>query len=230
MKKWHVTVGTLFPELFPGPLGVSCAGRSLAQGKWGLEVEDLREFATDKHKTVDDMVFSGSGGMLIKCDIVDRWARKNKSKRKIFLSPRGKIFKQNMVENLVLQDICLLCGRYEGIDARVLQHWDFEEISIGDFVLYGGEVAAMVLLEACTRYFSVSEAYHDDSFSDELLECDHYTRPAEWTTKAVDSDELITYKVPEILLSGNHAKVEEWKKQNSLEVTKKRRPDLLEKS
>jgi tRNA (guanine37-N1)-methyltransferase len=224
--KWTVCVGTLFPELFPGPLGVSCAGRGLADNKWSMEIDDLRDFAKDKHKTVDDMVFGGNGGMLIKCDIVDRWCQldKNQRRRKVFMSPRGKRFNQAMVDDLIKEDLCILCGRYEGVDVRVLEHHNFDEISIGDFVLYGGEVAAMVLLEACTRSFVVPEAYQEDSFANQLLECDHYTRPAEWIT----ADGQAVYKVPEVLLSGNHAKIREWQKQNALDVTQKRRPDLIE--
>jgi len=223
---WTVRIGTLFPNLFPGPLGVSSIGK--AMGKlWDLAVDDLRSFATDKHRTVDDAPMGGGGGMLIKCDIVDAWFSQeyNKNKRKIYLSPRGKLFKQSMVRDLIQQDLCILCGRFEGVDARVLEHWGPEELSLGDFVLHGGEVAAMALVEACARGIVVKQhSYELDSFSSGLLECDQYTRPAAW--EPLDKTVPKVYDVPEVLISGDHEKIRRWRLANSELVTQQRRPDL----
>lgn len=232
---WNVSVGTLFPGIFPGPLGISCIGKALGK-LWNLSVHDLREFATDVHKTVDDAPLGGGGGMIIKCEIVDKWFQRvvsesgNTNARRIYMSPRGKRFDQGCVKDLVAQDLCILCGRYEGVDVRVLQHWGVEEISIGDFVLHGGEVAAMALIEACARSIVVKDySFANDSFSDGLLEHDQYTRPSEWRPWGIDKDESKSYNVPEVLISGHHAKIERWREENSKEVTKLRRPDLWQK-
>jgi len=214
---WKVSVGTIFPGMFPGSLDFSCIGKERGSS-WDLDVVDLRQFALDKHKTVDDDVFGGSGGMLLKPEIAHGFFKSCESMRKIYMSPRGKLFTQAMVEDLVGRDLCILCGRYEGVDQRPIEHWNAEEISIGDYVLHGGEVAAMVLVEACLRSIVVKgHSYKDDSLSNGLLECDQYTRPAVWS---VDGKE---YPVPPVLLSGNHAEIRKWRNANAMEVSIKRR-------
>ena len=220
------------PGLFPGPLGISCIGKALGT-EWLLEVDDLRSYATDKHKTIDDTPCGGGGGMIIKCDIVDSWfsEEKNRSRRKIYMSPRGKVFNQSMVQDLLTTDLCILCGRYEGVDVRVLRHWQVEEISIGDFILHGGESAAMAIIEACTRAIVVKKhSYSNDTFSDGLLEHDQYTKPVEWKPKLpLDEEQIKIYNVPEVLVSGDHEKVRQWRLDNSKAVTRANRPDLWQK-
>lgn len=226
---WNVRIGTIFPELFPGPLGASCIGKQLDK-LWSLKVDNLRDFATDKHKMVDDEPFGGGGGMVIKSDVIDNWLYSHKDNlgKIIYVSPRGKVFSNKVAKELIKQDLCILCGRYEGVDARVLKHWEIEEISIGDFVLHGGEVAAMVIVETCLRYLEgmiKAHSVENDSFESGLLEFDHFTRPAEWIP--INSKKL--YNVPEVLRSGNHAEIDKWRKEDSMRVTRKSRPDLWKK-
>ena len=225
---WTVNIGTIFPGIFPGPLGISCMGKNLGL-TWDLHVCDLRSFALDKHKTVDDEPFGGGGGMIMKPDVIAGFFEKYNTKRKIYMSPRGKVFNQSMIKNLVAEDLSILCGRYEGVDVRVLQHYDVEEISIGDFILHGGELAALVLVESCARSIVVKQhSFISDTFSNGLLEHDQYTRPAKWIIRGVDSSEIKTYNVPEVLISGNHKEIEKWRVENSVERTKNQRPDLWE--
>ncbi len=223
---WTSQVLTIFPEMFPGPLGASLAGKALADGLWRLEVLDIREFATDKHRTVDDTPYGGGAGMVMKPDVVDAALRGAAAKfgraaRRIYLSPRGRVLDQGLVNELAAAgSILLLCGRYEGVDQRVIEAQALEEVSLGDFVLAGGEVAAMTLMEACVRLLpgvvGNDATTAEESFSAGLLEYPHYTRPAEWKDR----------KVPEVLISGHHEKVKMWRQAESERITRERRPDL----
>ena len=219
------TVFTLFPELFPGPLGASVVGRGLSQDLWSLSCVNIRDFATDKHVTVDDAPFGGGPGMVMRPDVLHQALMATYGEKKpdalIYLSPSGKPFTQKRAKELAkAQNIGLLCGRFEGVDQRVLDAWDFEEISIGDYVLSGGELAAMVLLDACVRLvpgvLNSQESLEEESFSQGLLEYPHYTRPQQWQGR----------EVPDVLLSGHHGKVRQWRKEQAIARTKVRRPDL----
>lgn len=226
---WTVNILTLFPEMFPGPLGSSITGRALKEGIWSYNAVNIRDFATDKHKTVDDVPFGGGAGMVMKPDVLEAALLSlPQPGRKIYLSPRGKTLTQAMAQDLAQQPLTLLCGRYEGVDQRVLDAHDIEEISIGDYVLTGGELAAFILMDACIRLLPGAvgneETPHDESFSDGLLEYPHYTRPASWTDAAGK-----THDVPAILTSGHHANVKKWRQEQAEALTKKRRPDLWDK-
>lgn len=227
---WHVNLLTLFPEMFPGPLGQSLSGKALEKKLWSFSAINIRDFATDKHKTVDDTPFGGGAGMVMRPDVIESALLSIKNPgRKIYLSPRGKVLSQSLVKELSgEQSLTLLCGRYEGVDQRVLDAGGFEEISIGDFVLSGGEPAAMILMDACIRLLpgvmGNEETPDEESFSNGLLEYPHYTRPADW----VASDGK-THSVPEILRSGDHGKVAKWRREQSEMITRERRPDLLKK-
>ncbi len=224
----HFNILTLFPEMFPGNLGLSLSGKALEQGLWSYNAVNIRDFATDKHKTVDDTPFGGGAGMVMRADIIEKALLSiPQTGRKIYLSPRGKPLTQQTVKDLSsIQNITLLCGRYEGVDQRLLDAYEFEEISIGDYVLSGGEPAALIMMDACIRLLPGvmgNEATPDEeSFSNGLLEYPHYTRPAEWAT--ADGRE---FKVPEILRSGDHGRIAKWRHEQSLEITRERRPDLL---
>lgn len=224
----HFNILTLFPELFPGPLGHSITGRALSQNIWGFTAVNIRDFSTDKYKTVDDVPFGGGAGMVMKPDVIERAVLSLPTTgRKIYLSPRGRVLNQNLVKELATeQTLTFLCGRYEGVDQRILDSQNFEEISIGDYVLTGGEMAAHILMDACIRLLDGAVGNADtpieESFSDGLLEYPHYTRPALW----VDAQGT-EHPVPEILTSGHHANVATWRHEKSVELTKLRRPDLL---
>ena len=220
---WTAKIVTLFPEMFPGPLGASLAGKALAAGLWRLETIDLRGFATDKHRTVDDTPFGGGPGMVMRPDVIDSAlaAAGGEGHAVIYLSPRGKLLDQKRVRELAsLPGITLLCGRYEGVDQRVIDQRGLEEISIGDYVLSGGEPAALVLIDACVRLLpgvmGAAEGLQEESFEQGLLEYPHYTRPADWCGRAV----------PEVLLSGHHEKIRAWRLAQAERVTAERRPDL----
>lgn len=225
---WHVNLLTLFPDMFPGMLGQSLGGRALENGMWSYTAINIRDFAQDKHKTVDDTPFGGGAGMVMRPDIIEAALLSiPRPARKIYMSPRGRVLNQSLVQDLVAApELTILCGRYEGVDQRVLDAHDFEEISIGDYVLSGGEPAAMILMDACIRLIpgvmGNDETAGEESFSDGLLEYPHYTRPATWTS--ADGQNRI---VPEILTSGHHGKVKEWRHEQSLAITKERRPELL---
>lgn len=230
---WHVNLLTLFPEMFPGPLGQTIAGRALEKGLWSFSAVNIRDFAEDKHKTVDDTPFGGGAGMVMRADIIEKALLSlPATTRKIYMSPRGRVLNQPLVEELTQADgMTILCGRYEGVDQRFLDAYDFEEVSIGDYVLSGGEPAAMIMMDACIRLLpgvmGNEETPSEESFSDGadgMLEYPQYTRPAEWTT--VDGR---TFAVPEILRSGDHGKVAKWRKEQSAQLTAERRPDLLKK-
>ena len=220
---FHVNILTLFPEMFPGSLGQSLSGKALERGDWSYNAVNIRDFTEDVHKSVDDTPYGGGAGMVMRSDIIERALLSiDNPGRKIYLSPRGKQLKQDGVKQLSQEGpITLLCGRYEGVDQRVLDAHDFKEISIGDYVLSGGEPAALILMDACIRLLpgvmGNEETVSEESFSNGLLEYPHYTRPAEWNEM----------DVPEVLRSGDHKKIKEWREQQSLDITKKRRPDLL---
>jgi tRNA (guanine37-N1)-methyltransferase len=219
---WRASVLTLFPGMFPGPLGQSLAGRALEAGIWSLDVTNIRDFATDRHRTVDDTPFGGGAGMVLRPDIVDAAVGAVDDGRPIVcLTPRGRPFIQPDAREFVAgTGVILVCGRYEGIDQRVIEARNMTEISIGDYVLSGGELAAMVLLDSIVRLLpgvmGAAESAEEESFSAGLLEYPQYTRPAEWLGRAV----------PDILLSGHHGAVATWRRAESERITKERRPDL----
>jgi tRNA (guanine37-N1)-methyltransferase len=219
---WRASALTLFPEMFPGPLGHSLAGRALGAGLWALDATNIRDAATDRHRSVDDTPFGGGAGMVMRADVVDAAVALVANERPlIYLTPRGRPFAQADAARLAAgPGVVLLCGRYEGVDQRVIEARGFEEISIGDYVLAGGELAAMVVLDAAVRLLpgvmGAAESAEDESFSQLLLEYPHYTRPAEWQGR----------RVPDVLLSGHHAAVAAWRRAEAERVTRQRRPDL----
>ncbi len=225
-KYWHVNLLTLFPEMFPGNLGLSLSGKALEKNLWSYNAVQIRDFANDVHKTVDDTPFGGGAGMVMRADIIEKALLSlPEGGRKIYMSPRGKPLTQSLVKELASTPILtILCGRYEGVDQRVLDAHDFEEISVGDYVLSGGEPAALILMDACIRLLpgvmGNDATPEEESFSEAsggLLEYPHYTRPAEWNGMSV----------PEVLKSGNHAEIKKWRDAQSLQLTQKVRPDLL---
>src|SRR4051794_9739937 len=221
---WRASVLTLFPAMFPGPLGLSLAGRALEIGAWWLDVSNIRDFAGDRHRTVDDTPFGGGAGMVLRPDIVDAAvAAVDDGRPLVCLTPRGRPLAQADVRRFAAAPgLVLLCGRYEGIDQRVIDARGMEEISIGDYVLSGGELAALVLLDATVRLLpgvmGSADSATEESFSRDLLEYPHYTRPAEWQGR----------RVPEILLSGHHAAIAAWRQSAAESMTRERRPDLWE--
>jgi tRNA (guanine37-N1)-methyltransferase len=221
-RPWHAAILTLFPAMFPGPLGHSLAGRALAEGLWSFSACDIRDHATDRHRTVDDTPFGGGAGMVMRPDVLDTaLAAQPADLPAIYLTPRGRTLTQARARDLAAgPGVVLLCGRYEGIDQRVIEARDIEEISVGDYVLSGGEPAALVLLDACIRLLpgvmGAAESADEESFSGGLLEYPHYTRPADWQGR----------RVPEILLSGHHAAIATWRRAEAERITRDRRPDL----
>ena len=227
-ESWSAHVLTLFPEMFPGPLGLSITGKALKKRIWSLKLVNLRDFSNNGPKNVDDTPYGGGSGMIIKSDVVHK-AIKNTIKNLknfslVYLSPQGKKLNQKKVKELSnKKNLVLLCGKYEGIDQRVIDKWNIEEISIGDYILSGGEIAAMNLIDSCVRLLpnvlGSSQSLENETFENNLLEYPQYTKPRSWLGK----------KVPNVLLSGNHEKIKEWRKKESLRITKNKRPDLLEK-
>ena len=230
MTAFHAKIFTLFPEMFPGYLGMSLSGKALEKGVWSFETANPRAHAEDMHKTVDDSPFGGGAGMVMKPDILSKMLEAHKPLgRFIYMSPRGKLLTQDLALDLSREkQISILCGRYEGVDQRLLDAYGAEEISAGDYVLSGGEPAAMILLDTVIRLLPDvvgNKSTHDEeSFTNGLLEYPHYTRPAEWT-----GPDGVKRAVPEILTSGHHGKVKEWRMQQSEAITKAHRPDLWEK-
>jgi tRNA (guanine37-N1)-methyltransferase len=222
---WTVTVLTLFPEMFPGPLGCSLAGKALGERLWRLETVDIRGFARDKHRTVDDAPFGGGPGMVMRPDVLDRAIAEAAGPGPVvYLSPRGRLIDQARVKALAAgPGATLLCGRYEGVDERVIEAHGVEELSLGDFVLSGGEPAAIALIDACVRLLpgvvGDQATLAEESFEDGLLEYPHYTRPQSWEGRAV----------PEVLLSGHHDKIRQWRQEQRERATRERRPDLWER-
>jgi len=227
---WRAIVLTLYPEMFPGALGLSLAGKALSDGTWVLETKDIRSFATDKHRSVDDTPAGGGAGMVMRADIaalaIDA-ARESAppGTPTIYLSPRGLPLTQARAHELAQgPGAILLCGRFEGVDERVLEARAVEEISIGDYVLSGGELAAQVLIDACVRLLpgvaGNEVSLTEESFASGLLEYPHYTRPRDWEGRSI----------PDVLLSGDHQKIAEWRRAQAEAITKARRPDLWDKS
>lgn len=223
MSVWRATVLTLFPEMFPGPLGISLAGKALGS-VWSLDAKDIRAHATDRHRTVDDTPAGGGPGMVMKADIIARAldAVPDDGRPRLVMTPRGTPLRQSRVIDLAAgSGVVVLCGRFEGIDQRVIEARALEEISIGDYVLAGGEVAAMVLLEAVVRLLpgvlGAAESHADESFENGLLEYPQYTRPPLFEGR----------EIPEVLTSGDHGKVAKWRRAQSEQLTQARRPDLL---
>jgi tRNA (guanine37-N1)-methyltransferase len=223
---WRATVLTLFPEMFPGPLGVSLAGRALASGLWALEARDIRASATDKHRSVDDTPAGGGPGMVLRADVlaaaIDA-ADAGQSRPRLLMSPRGRPLTQSLAAELAAgPGPLIVCGRFEGVDQRVIEARNLEEVSIGDYVLSGGEIAAMALIDACVRLLpgvmGKQASGEDESFSEGLLEYPQFTRPQEFEGRTI----------PEILVSGDHAKVAAWRKAEAEALTRGRRPDLWE--
>ena len=222
---WTANILTLFPDLYPGPLGSSILGEARKNGKWKLNITDLKQFA-EKNKRVDDTPFGGGPGMVIKPDVIDRAILSLKSNDFpiYYLSPRG-VKLDNQISNSIskLNGVTLLCGKYEGVDERVIKHYNMIEISIGDYILSGGDLAAMVLIDSVVRclpnVLGNPLTLNEESFTNHLLEYPLYTQPREWKN----------YKVPDVLLSGDHKKIKNWKIKQSEDITMKRRPDLWKK-
>ena len=233
MKKaktpWTVHILTLFPEMFPGPLGFSIIGKALEEKNWLLELIKLQNLSKKGPKYVDDKPYGGGPGMIIKSEIVHEALKQTIKKIKnnyslVYLTPKGKKLDQKKIKRFVKRNnLILVCGKYEGIDQRVIDAWKMEEISMGDYVLSGGEIAAMSLIDSCVRLLpnvlGSAKSLENETFENNLLEYPQYTKPRKWLGK----------KVPEVLLSGNHRKINEWKKKKSIRITKIKRPDLLKK-
>lgn len=223
---FRATVLTLYPEMFPGTLGLSLAGRALAEGTWSLDTVQIRDFATDRHRTVDDTPAGGGAGMVLKADIVakavDHASPQGDPRPRLLMSPRGRPLTQARVRELAAgPGAVILCGRFEGVDQRVIDARDLEEVSIGDYILSGGEVAAQVLLDAVVRILpgvmGNAVSGEEESFESGMLEHPHYTRPAIFEG----------VPIPEVLMSGHHGRIAEWRRARALELTRARRPDLL---
>jgi tRNA (guanine37-N1)-methyltransferase len=228
-KPWRATVLTLFPEMFPGPLGVSLAGKALASGLWALEARDIRDSATDRHRSVDDTPAGGGPGMVLRADVLadaidaaDMASDCPEDRPRLLMSPRGRPLTQSRVVELAAgPGPLIVCGRFEGVDQRVIEARRLEEVSVGDYVLSGGEIAAMALIDACVRLLpgvmGKLASGAEESFSDGLLEYPQYTRPQEFEGRSI----------PEILTSGDHARVAAWRRAEAEALTRARRPDLV---
>ena len=222
---WRATILTIFPDMFPGPLGSSLAGRALAAGLWALDAVDIRAHATDKHRSVDDTPAGGGPGMVMRADVlgsaIDAVAPAGDARARLVMSPRGIPLTQAKVEALAAgPGAIILCGRFEGVDERVIEGREFEEVSIGDYVLSGGEIAAFALLDACIRLLpgvmGKEASGEEESFAQGLLEYPQYTRPQLWEGRSI----------PDVLTSGDHAKVADWRRAEAERLTRARRPDL----
>ena len=225
---WAATVLTLYPEMFPGPLGQSLAGRALAQGTWSLDTVHIRDFATDKHRSVDDTPAGGGAGMVMRADVlaraVDHVLERRPEAPMLAMTPRGRPLTQALVRELAAgPGVSILCGRFEGIDERLFEARPIIPVSIGDYILSGGETAAIVLLDACVRLLpgvmGAPTSGEEESFETGLLEYPHYTRPPMWEGRTI----------PEVLRSGDHAKIAAWRKAMAEADTRSRRPDLMER-
>ncbi|MGV1791558.1 tRNA (guanosine(37)-N1)-methyltransferase TrmD [Rhizobium lusitanum] len=224
---FRATILTLYPEMFPGHLGTSLAGKAMERGQWSLDTVQIRDFATDRHRTVDDTPAGGGAGMVLKPDVLARaidHASENDNRPRLLMSPRGKPLTQKRVRELANGDgVIIVCGRFEGVDQRVIDGRDLEEVSIGDYILSGGEPAALILLDAIVRILpgvmgNDLSGLHE-SFEGGLLEHPHYTRPQLWEDR----------EIPAVLTSGNHAAIAKWQREQAEQLTRERRPDLLDK-
>jgi tRNA (guanine37-N1)-methyltransferase len=222
---WAASVFTLYPQMFPGPLGASMAGTALANGLWGLEAIDIREHGLGRHRAVDDTPAGGGPGMVLRADVLaaslDAGLKPNDPRPKLLMSPRGKTLTQAMARDFAGgPGLVLVCGRFEGVDERVIEGRGLQEISIGDYILSGGEIAALTLLDACVRLLpgvmGRNESADDESFEGGLLEYPHYTRPRDWEGRGI----------PDALLTGDHAKIARWRREQAENLTRERRPDL----
>lgn len=230
-SKFHVTILTTFPEMIPASLAYSLAGNALKKGIWSYDVINIRDFGLTRHKNVDDEPYGGGNGLVMRVDVLskalDHAVAKYPGSEIYYMSPRGGVIKQSLIcEVLAKKNIIIVCGRFEGIDERVIEEYNVTEISLGDFILSGGEVAAIAMMDACIRLIpgvlAKNETLIEESFSDIhqeglLLEYPLYTRPSEWRGRSV----------PDVLLSGNHRQIEEWRKREAIRITSERRPDLL---
>jgi tRNA (guanine37-N1)-methyltransferase len=225
---WAATVLTLYPEMFPGPLGISLAGRALVQATWSLEPVQIRDFATDKHRSVDDTPAGGGAGMVMRADVlgavVDRTLERRPDIPLLAMTPRGRPLTQAFVRELAAgPGVSILCGRFEGIDERLFEARPIIPVSVGDYVLSGGEIGALVLLDACVRLLpgvmGAASSGEEESFENGLLEYPHYTRPVEWEGRTI----------PEVLRSGDHARIAAWRQARAAADTRSRRPDLIER-
>ncbi|MDF2688529.1 MAG: tRNA ((37)-N1)-methyltransferase TrmD [Microvirga sp.] len=225
---FSATILTLYPEMFPGPLGMSLSGDALARGVWSLEARNIRDHGLGRHRTVDDTPAGGGPGMVLRCDVlgaaIDAAATPDDPRPKLLMSPRGKPLTQGYARELAAgPGAIIVCGRFEGVDERVIEARGLQEVSIGDYVLSGGEMAAMIVLDACVRLLpgvmGKEASGTEESFETNRLEYPHYTRPREWEG----------HTIPEVLLNGNHAHIERWRREESERITRERRPDLLER-
>ena len=223
---WTARIFTLYPELFPGPLGIGLYKKALEKKLWSLQVVNIRDYALDKHKTVDDTPFGGGSGMIMRADVLASSLDKNISNQNeptIYLSPKGKKFDQIHAKKMLDNNINIICGHFEGIDERLLKTRNIEEVSIGDYILSGGEIGAFVMIDTIVRLIpgvlGNPNSLADESFEGDLLEYPQYTKPQKWEEK----------KVPDVLLSGNHSKIKDWRLSQSRDITRRRRPDLWEK-
>jgi tRNA (guanine37-N1)-methyltransferase len=223
---FRATILTLYPEMFPGPLGVSLAGEGLKTGLWSLESRQIREHGLGRHRAVDDTPAGGGPGMVIRCDVLaaalDAAVEADDTRPRLLMSPRGQSLRQARVRELAAgPGAIIICGRFEGVDQRVIEARGLEEVSIGDYVLSGGEIAAMVLLDACVRLIpgvmGKDHSGDEESFEGGLLEYPHYTRPRDWEGRSI----------PDVLTGGNHAEIARWRRAEAERITRERRPDLL---
>lgn len=231
--EWHASILTLFPEMFPGSLDHSLAGRALEDGIWSYETVNIRDYAADRHKTVDDTPCGGGPGLVMKANVInaafDQAIQETDDRPVIYLSPRGQKFDQEMAHEFVSKKgVVMLCGRYEGVDERVLRARNVREVSLGDFILSGGEPAALMIMDACIRLLpgvmGNVETADQESFESGLLEYPHYTRPVVWEDHTGKE-----WTVPDVLLSGHHKNIQSWRFDQAVEITKARRPDLWQR-
>ena len=223
---WLARVFTLYPELFPGPLGSGLYKKALEKKMWSLEVVNIRDYALDKHKTVDDTPFGGGSGMLMRADVIANSLDKNISDKNepiIYLSPKGRKFDQTYAKKILNKNINIICGHFEGVDERLLETRNIEEVSVGDYVLSGGEIGAFVVIDTIVRLIpgvlGNPSSLAEETFERNLLEYPQYTKPQKWEKK----------EVPEVLLTGDHAKIKNWRLTQSRDITRRRRPDLWKK-